>query len=42
MCSAAMSKHYLKVAAIALGFQVEHIPGTPNAWVGLNVVRERL
>lgn len=29
------------VAAIVLGFRVEHIQGTPNAWIGLNVVRER-
>lgn len=29
------------VAAIALGFRVEHIVGTPNAWLDVNVVRER-
>ena len=29
------------VASIALGFRVEHIRGTPNAWLDLTVVRER-
>ena len=29
------------VAAIALGFRVEHIQGTPNAWMDLSVARER-
>lgn len=28
-------------AAIALGHRVEHIPGSPNAWLDLNVIRER-
>ena len=28
-------------AAIALGHRVEHIPGTPNAYLDLNVIRER-